>query len=78
MIIMEDNGNESNVVMEDNDSNKTTLLLVYDYFTILLTLLYPKLFGFHLRAAGHFTAAILRVRFSVSSIFRQLGAYYIL
>jgi hypothetical protein len=53
--MMEDNGNESNVIMEDDNNNKTTLLSIY-YFTILLpvlALLYPKLFGFHLPAAGH-------------------------
>jgi hypothetical protein len=73
---MEDNCNDSNDVMEDDDTNETTLLSVY-YFTVLLTLIYPKLFGFYLRAAGHSTAAIPRVRVSVSSIFRQLGAYYV-
>jgi hypothetical protein len=72
---MEDNGNKIHVFIEDNDNNKTILLLVY-YYTILLTLLYPKLFGFHLCAVEHSIAAILRVRISVSSVFRQLGAYY--
>ena len=70
---MEDNCNDSNDVMEDDDNNETTLLSVY-YFTVLLTFLYPKLFGFYLRAAGHSTAAISRVRVPVSSIFSQLGA----
>jgi hypothetical protein len=73
---MEDNCNDSNDVMEDGDNNETTLLSVY-YFTVLLTFIYPKLFGFYLRAAGHSTPAISRVRVSVSSIFRQLGAYYV-
>jgi hypothetical protein len=72
---MEENCNVSNDVMEDNDNKNTTLLSVY-YFTILLTFIYSKLFSFYLQAAGHSTAAITRVRVSVSSIFRQLGAYY--
>jgi hypothetical protein len=74
---MDDNCNDSNDVMEDDDNNEITLMSVC-YFTVLLTFLYPKLFGFYLWAAGHSTAAILRVRVSVSSIFRQLvGAYYV-
>ena len=32
----------------NDDNNEMTLMSAY-YFTVLLTFLYPKLFGFHLR-----------------------------
>jgi hypothetical protein len=69
---MEDNNHD---VMEDtNDS----AVLSFFYYTVLLTFLYPRLFGFHLAAlAAHSTAAVSRVRITVSSVFRQLGAYYV-
>jgi uncharacterized membrane protein (DUF485 family) len=77
IMIMEDNHDDRNVMEENDDNMETSLLLVY-YFTFLLTFLYHKLFGFHLHVAVHCSiAAILRVRVSVLSIFRQLGAYYI-
>ncbi len=74
---MEDNDNNSNVMEDDDDNNNATLLSVY-YFTYILTFLYPKLFGFHLGVlAGRTQATISRVRIPVSSIFRQLGSYYV-
>jgi hypothetical protein len=73
---MEDNCSNNNAMDEEANSNETTLLSVF-YFTILLTFLHHKLFGFHRCVFGHVTAAILRVRVSVLSVFRQLGAYYV-
>jgi hypothetical protein len=52
-------------------------LLSVCYFTVLLTFLSPKLFGFHLCSAERSRAAISRLRVSVSTIFRQLGPYYV-
>jgi hypothetical protein len=52
---------------KEADNNETTILSVC-YFTI------PN-FLVNRRVLGHSTAAVSRVRVSVSSIFRQLGAY---
>jgi hypothetical protein len=73
---MEDNGNDS-VMEEEDDNNNATLLVSVLYFTYILTFLYPKLFGFHLRSlAGRTQETLSRARIPVSSIFRQLGSYY--
>jgi hypothetical protein len=74
---MEDSCNDSNDVMENDDNNDETTLMSVHYFTILLTFFYPKLFGFHRHLLGHSTAAISRVRVSVSAVFKQLGTYYV-